>query len=157
MYLLWIFGGFDISPMWMSPWLNCLKSASSALHCMYYSPLFAKWSLYGLYIIHCRSPAEARSDLFGLHFPTPAHINMDHCGLAFQSSSFLYCTRVSIIRRIPEQAQTTQWVVSITSITELHCSFQSGSIWSCFLRPLSDWTSLLNTPGSCLWMLEMNL
>ena len=51
MYLLWI-SGFDISPVWMSPWLNGLKSASSALHSMYYSPLFSKWSLYGLYIIH---------------------------------------------------------------------------------------------------------
>lgn len=51
MYLLWI-SGFDISPVWMCPWLNGLKSASSALHSMYYSPLFSKWSLYGLYIIH---------------------------------------------------------------------------------------------------------
>lgn len=51
MYLMWI-SGFDISHMWMSPWLNSFKSASSALHIMYYSSLFAKWSLYRLYIIH---------------------------------------------------------------------------------------------------------
>lgn len=51
MYLLWI-SGFDISHMWMSPWLNGLESASSALHIMYYSSLFARKSLYRLYIIH---------------------------------------------------------------------------------------------------------
>lgn len=67
MYLMWI-SGFDISPMWMSPWLNGLKSASSAVHSMYYSPLFAKLSLYRLYVIHFCSPAEARSDLFRKHF-----------------------------------------------------------------------------------------
>lgn len=64
MSLLWI-SGSDISPMWMSPWLNRLKSASSALHSMYYSPLIcqvkAVWVIYNSFC----SLAEARSDLFG--------------------------------------------------------------------------------------------
>lgn len=64
MPLRWI-SGSDISPMWMSPWLNRLKSASSALHSMYYSPLIcqvkAVWVIYNSFC----SLAEARSDLFG--------------------------------------------------------------------------------------------
>lgn len=81
MYLLWI-SGFDISHMWMSPWLNGLKSASSALHIMYYSSLFAKWSLYRLYIIHF-VPHPRQGQLYLDSIPTATNINMYHRGELF--------------------------------------------------------------------------
>lgn len=74
MYLLWI-SGFDISHMWMSPWLNSLKSASSALHIMYYSSLFAKWSLYRLYIIHF-VPQPRQGQVYLDSSSTATNINM---------------------------------------------------------------------------------
>lgn len=67
MYLQWIWG-FDISPMWTSHWFKDLESASSELYTIYYTLLFAKCSLYRLYIIHFCSPAEWRLNLFGKHF-----------------------------------------------------------------------------------------
>lgn len=90
MYLLWI-SGFDISHMWMSPWLNGLKSASSALHIMYYSSLFAKWSLYRLYIIHF-VPQPRQGQVYLDSISTATNINMYHCSELFTvEPSFFHC------------------------------------------------------------------
>lgn len=90
MYLLWI-SGFDISPMWMSLRLNCLKSASSALHSMYYSPLFAKWSLYRLYIIHF-VPWQRQGQIYLDSFSTATNINMYYWGKPFRIPLYLFFT-----------------------------------------------------------------
>lgn len=92
MYLLRI-SGFDISHMWMSPWLNGLKSAPSALHIMYYSSLFAKWSLYRLYIIHF-IPYPRQGQLYLGSIPTATNTNMYHRGGAFHSLTLILSTSI---------------------------------------------------------------